>query len=292
MKKKATISDNVSEQLEVAAQEALEKMDPFQQLMNAGVEYEKEQQEEQPDKPKRKRRTKAEMEVVRQELPKEDESIWLRCSTPHHLVAIVEWDQDKDDDNVLPVKVEIPDSILVDDWDADTIGDYLSNTVGYCHKGFSVIWPERHENHDQFCQWEIEKAHYEGKENPDFDFRSYYQDGDKVYLVRHYPRLQTKELIYMRLRTIYARSMVGVVEKQYCQCAGYSDKDNIFYNKQDALDYFNSIKAKVQDEYNEETGKKKRKRKKATEEEDVTDSESYDSYEDESEDEDNEQAEV
>lgn len=282
MKKKATISDNVSEQLEVAAQEALEKMDPFQQLMNAGVEYEN-TKEENDEKPKRKRRTKAEMEAARQELPKEDESIWLRCSTPHHLVAIVEWDQDKDDDNVLPVKVEIPDSILIDDWNADTIGDYLSDAVGYCHKGFNVIWPERHENHDQFCEWEIEKAHYSAKENPDFDFRRFYQDGDKVYLVRHYPRLQTKELIYTRLRTIYARSMVGVVEKQYCQCIGYSDKDNIFYNKQDALDYFNSIKAKVQDEYNEETGKKKRKRKKPVEDEYITDSEPYD---DESEDED------
>ena len=48
-KKMSKVSDNVSEQLEIAAQEALEKMDPFQQLMNAGVEYEKEQQEEQPD---------------------------------------------------------------------------------------------------------------------------------------------------------------------------------------------------------------------------------------------------
>lgn len=263
MKNKATISDNVSEQLEIAAQEALEKMDPFQQLMNAGVEYEKEKQEEQPDKPKRKRRTKAEMKAARQELPKEDESIWLRCSTPHHLVAIVEWNQDKDDDNVLPTKIEIPDSILIGDWNADTIGDYLSDTVDYCHNGFSVIWPERHENHDQFCQWEIEKAHFEAKENPDFDFRSYYQDGDKVYLVRHYQRLQTKELVCVKLRTIYARSMVGVVDKQYCQCIGYSDKDNIFYNEKDALSYFDSINARVQNEDDEETGKKKRRRRKS-----------------------------
>ena len=268
MKKKATISNNVSEQLEAAAQEALDKIDPFQQLMNAGVEYEQ-TKKEQEDKPKRKRRTKAEIEEEKQKLPEEDESLWLRCSTPHHLIATVVWDQDKDDENKLPIKIEIPDSILVNDWDAETIGDYLSNTVGYCHKEFEVSWPERHENHEEFCQWEIEKAHYLSKENPDFDYRRFYQDGDFVYLVRHYPKLQIKELIYMRLRTIYARSMVGTVEKQYCQCVEYCDRDNVFYGKQEALDYFNSIKAKVADEYNEDTGKKKRKRKKKDIEEDV-----------------------
>lgn len=278
------VSDNVSEQLEIAAQEALEKMDPFQQLMNAGVEYEKEQQEEQPDKPKRKRRTKAEMQAAREEesQEKEDDSI-LKCNTSSHITATVVWDQDKDDTVELPKHVEIPDSILVGDYDMDTIADWLSNTVGYCHKSFTLSWP-RHENHDQFCEWEIEKAHLEGKAEPDFDFRRFYQQGDSVYLVRHYPSLKIKELIFMRLRTIYARSMVGVVEKQYCQCVGLTDKDNIFYGRQEALDYFNSIQAKVADEYNEETGKKKRKRKKVVEEdEDITDSESYD---DESEDED------
>jgi len=280
------VSDNVSEQLEMAAQEALEKMDPFQQLMNAGVEYEKEQQEEQSDKPKRKRRTKAEMQAAQEEEPqeKEDDSV-LKCDTSSHIIATVVWDQAKDDTTELPKYVEIPDSILVGDYDMDTVADWLSNTVGYCHKGFTLSWP-RHENHDQFCEWEIEKAHLEGKAEPDLDFRKFYQQGDRVYLVRYYSRSNTKELIFMKLRTIYARSMVGVVKKQYCQCVGLTDKDNIFYSRQEALNLFNSIKANVVDEYDEETGKKKRKRKKTVEEdEDITDSESYD---DESEDEDDE----
>ena len=285
-KKMSKVSDNVSEQLEIAAQEALEKMDPFQQLMNAGVEYEKEQQEEQPDKPKRKRRTKAEMQAAREEesQEKEDDSV-LKCNTSSHIMATVVWDQDKDDTVELPKYVEIPDNILVGDYDMDTIADWLSNTVGYCHKNFTLSWP-RHENHDQLCEWEIEKAHIEGKAEPDLDFRKLYRQGDRVYLVRHYSRSNTKELIFMKLRTIYARSMVGVVKKQYCQCVGLTDKDNIFYNRQEALKLFNSIKATVADEYDEETGKKKRKRKKAIEEdEDISDSETYD---DESEDEDDE----
>ncbi len=266
MRKKKTnsISNNVSEQLETAAQEALEQMNPFEQLMNAGVEYEKEQQEQE-DKPKRKRRTKAEIQA---EQEAKDDSL-LKCGEDSHIIATVEWDQDKDDDTVLPKRVEIPDSILVDDYNIDTVGEWLSNTVGYCHQGFSLSWPEHHDDRDQFCEWEIEKAHLEGKPDPDFDYRRFYQEGDKVYLVRYYATLKVKELIEMKIRTIYARSMVGVIDKQYCQCVDIQDRDNIFYNHKDALDCFNGIKAKTTDEYNEETGKKKRKRKKSESEEEV-----------------------
>ena len=267
---KKKISENVSEQLESIAQEALQQLNP----------------EEVEEKPKRKRRTKAEMAAAREEEERKSAEVAvLKCVGSSHITAkIVEWDKDKDDDTVLPMLVEIPDSILVDDYDIETVSDYISDASSYCHKGFELIWPEHHEDQDQFCQWEIEKAHLEGKSEPDFDFRLFYQKGDKVYLVRNYDTLKTKEIIYMTLRTIYARMMIGVVEKQYCQCVGFSDRDYVFYNKSDALDYFNSIQAKTVDEYNEETGKKKRKRKKAVDE-DITDSESYD---DESEDEDNE----
>ena len=185
------ISDSVSEQLENATQEALNKLDPFNQLMNAGVEYEKEQQEEQLDKPKRKRRTKAEMQAAREEA-----------------------------DNI---KSELP------------------------------------MNHEQFCEWEIEKAHLEGKEEPDFDYRKFYQEGDYIYLVRYYDLLKVKEIIYVKIRTIYARLMVGVVNEQYCQCIGITDRDNIFYNHQDALNHYNSIQASTMEEYNENNNKKKRK---------------------------------
>lgn len=264
--KSKKISEDVSVQLTDAAQEALQKIDPFNQLMNAGVEYEQE------EKPKRKRRTKAEMQAAEEEkktVKREEEPI-IQSMGPSHILATVEWDIDKDDDTVIPSKVAIPDDVLVDDYDIETVSDYLTKTTGYCHNGFTLSWPDSHENREQFCQWEIEKAHLEGKTEPDFDFRRFYQEGDRVYLVRYYDTLKTKDLIFMTIRTIYPRMMVGVVEKQYCQCVGMSDKDNIFYNKKDALDYFNSIQANVEAEYNEETGKKKRKRKaKVNDDEDM-----------------------
>lgn len=272
------VSNNVSEQLENAAQEALQQLDPFHQLMNAGVEYEQEQEEE---KPKRKRRTKAEIAEDNAKARNAEVAV-LKCNGTSHIIATVEWDQDKDDLTEIPTLVEIPDSILVNNYDVETISEYLSDISGYCHKGFYLSWPDHHDTHEEFCQWEIEKAHIDGKPEPDFDYRLFYQKGEKVYLVRHYDTLNTKEIIYMTLRTIYARMMVGVIDKQCCQCVDINDRDNIFYNRQDAMDYFNSIQANVADEYNEETGKKKRKRKK--QEENVDDEiEIEDTEEDEAE---------
>ena len=273
------ISDNVSEKLEDAMQEAIAKIDPFTELMNAGVEY-----EQNKEKPKRKRRTKEEMEQSSNQ--KDDGSI-LKCDTPSHIIATVEWEQDKDDDTVLPTKVEIPDSILVDEYDDETISDWLSNTVGYCHKGFSLSWPEHHETHEEFCQWEIEKAHINRKEDPNFDFRLLYTKGDKIYLVRHHKELKIKRLYALKLRTIYPRTMVGTEDKQGCQVIGMKEKDNIFINRQDAVDYFDTIKASVEIEQNEDTGKKKRKRSKVSDE-DFDVEETADVYEESESEEDNE----
>lgn len=267
------ISDAITEKLEEAIMQ-----EPFAELLQL------KKAEEEKEKPKRKRRTKEEMEQSSNQ--KDDGSI-LKCGTPSHIIATVEWEQDKDDDTVLPTKVEIPDSILIDDYDSETISDWLSNTVGYCHKGFSLSWPERHQTHDEFCQWEIEKAHLEGKEDPDFDFRLLYVKGDKIYLVRHHKELKIKRLYVLKLRTIYPRMMVGTEDKQCCQVIGMKEKDNIFINKKDATDYFNTIKANVEVEQNEETGKKKRKRSKSSEE-DIDVEETVDIYEESETEEDSE----
>ena len=280
------ISDSVSDQLENAAQEALEHMgvDPFTQLMNAGIEYEQDK-EEKADKPKRKRRTKAEMEAARQEdTPKVDDSI-LTTDKSSHIIAIVDWDQDKDDDNKLPTKVQIPDDILVGDYDMETVSDYLTNTVGYCHKGFEILFPSHHDSHEQFCQWEIEKAHLNGRPEPDFDYRNFYEKGSTVWFVRYHEKYKTKEIMKLYLRTIYPRMMVGCLDKGYCECIGIQEKDNIFFNQRDAMDFFNSLQGNPEDSYDENTGKKKRKRKsKDEDDEDVDDVNVYDEENDEEED--------
>ena len=164
------ISDKVSENLESAVEEALDTM---------GIEVDN-NKEEVEIKPKRKRRTKAEIQEEREAIErkqKELESRIIRCNENTHIIATVEWDSD--DQSNIPNKVEIPDSILKDDYDLDTISDWLSNTSGYCHKGFTLEWPNNHKSLEEFCQWEKEKAHIKGYEEPDFDFRDSYSAGEQ-----------------------------------------------------------------------------------------------------------------
>jgi hypothetical protein len=234
------ISDKVSENLESAVEEALDTM---------GIEVDN-NKEEIETKPKRKRRTKAEMQEEREAIErkqKELESKIIRCNEDTHIIATVEWDSD--DQSNIPNKVEIPDSILKDDYNLDTISNWLSNTSGYCHKGFTLEWPNNHKNLEEFCQWEKEKAHIKGYEEPDFDFRDSYSTGEKVFLVRVYDNYKEKEFIEMTLRTVYTRDMVGVVDKKYCQMVGFNERDNLFTNKQHARSFYNSISFTAKDSY-------------------------------------------
>lgn len=48
----------------------------------------------------------------------------------------IKWDVDyKEDLNVLPKEIAIPDNIR----DEDEISDYLSDMTRYCHKGFELF---------------------------------------------------------------------------------------------------------------------------------------------------------
>lgn len=130
-------------------------------------------------------------------------------------------------------------------------------------------WEKRNaNNHDEFCEWELQKTQLKGLPDPDFDYRQTYSKGDIVYYVKVTESLGEKELLKLSLRTIYPRMLIGVLEKGYCQCLGYNDQENIFVNYKDALDCFNAAKvsSKYGNEYDESTGKKKRKRKNVSEE--------------------------
>ena len=277
----ARVSKKVSERLEMAAEEVLQKIDS-----NNDDNTEKEVV-----KPKRHRRTKAEMQAAREaENATNDEedntvsnSNILKCKGKSHIVASVDWDIDKDDDTVLPRYVEIPDSILVGDYDSKTVSEYLTNLTGYCHKGFQLEWPTSYENFEEFCQWDIEKAHLKNLELPDFDFRNFYAKGDKVILIRYHEKLKSKSIYHLTLRTIYPRMLIGTEGKHCSQCIGVSERDSVFENQVEAMNYFNSIDAIVDEEYNEETGKKKRKHKKQEDDydEEVDTSESNEEDDDE-----------
>ena len=136
--------------------------------------------------------------------------------------------------------------------------------------------PERekqsHKDFEEFCEWEIQKAHYYNKPEPDFDFRNFYEKGQVVYYVRVFEKLGEKEIQKLTLRTVYPRMLIGCLEKGYCQCIGINSRDMVFETHKEALDCYRNIKviSKYGTEFDDETGKKKRKsRKKSVKETDI-----------------------
>ena len=122
-------------------------------------------------------------------------------------------------------------------------------------------WEKRRAvDHDEFCQWELEKAKLKGVPEPEFDFRNYYEKGQIVYFVLIMEALGEKEVKKLTLRTIYPRMIVGSEEKACCQCIGYNDRDQIFLTPRDANAYYKSIK--LTSKYASEESKSKRKSRK------------------------------
>lgn len=126
-------------------------------------------------------------------------------------------------------------------------------------------WEKRRAvDHDEFCQWELEKAKLKGLPEPEFDFRNHYEKGQIAYYVRVMPSLGEKEVVKVTLRTIYPRLMVGSEEKGCCHCIGYNDRDKVFLTPRDADIYYKSIK--VTSKYGSEEPKSRRKKNYSTDE--------------------------
>ena len=125
-------------------------------------------------------------------------------------------------------------------------------------------WEKRSaKDHDEFCEWELEKAKLKGLENPEFDFRNFYEKGQTIYYILILRGgINTKELKKLKIRTIYPRMLVCNEEKACCQCIGYSDKDLIFDTPKDADAIYKTIK--MTDEKELEKAQKKKKSRKGT----------------------------
>lgn len=98
----------------------------------------------------------------------------------------------------------------------------------------------RPQTFEEFCEWELQQAVEKGLPEPDFDFRNFYEKGQTVYFVRVLESYGTKEIINMKLRTIYPRMMVGATESG-CQCVGYKERDQVFFKHHEAETYSDSL---------------------------------------------------
>lgn len=94
---------------------------------------------------------------------------------------------------------------------------------------------------EEFCERELQQAVEKGLPEPDFDFRNFYEKGTTVNYVRVLESFGTKEIIIMKLRTIYPRMMVGATEAG-CFTVGYKERNQLFSKHQDAKAYADSLK--------------------------------------------------
>lgn len=111
--------------------------------------------------------------------------------------------------------------------------------------------------YEEFCEQELRKAAEEGYEDPEFDFRNFYEKGQTVYYVHVLKDFGEKEIIITKLRTIYPRMMVGATEA-CCQCIGYSDRDQVFLKKKDADAYYASLKLTPKYVFNESKSRRRK----------------------------------
>lgn len=96
--------------------------------------------------------------------------------------------------------------------------------------------------YEEFCEAQIKKAHEENLENPDYDFRNFYQRGDVIWFVRvNKQKWYGKVMRQLKVRTVYPRMMVTILESGEACCIGYPEKDQIFMYKTDAQNFFDSV---------------------------------------------------
>lgn len=136
---------------------------------------------------------------------------------------------------------------------AEIEADKLAATTEEPNSLFEEILPETEKdnrpewekrsavNHDEFCEWELQKAKLKNLPEPDFDFRAFYEKGCIRYFVRILPKLGEKQIHKLNLRTIYPRSIVGSEDKACCQCIGYAERNQIFDTYHEAKAFYDSV---------------------------------------------------
>lgn len=112
--------------------------------------------------------------------------------------------------------------------------------------------------YEQACERDLQNAVEKGLENPDFDFRNFYEKGQTVWFVQVFKTLGTKEMRKLYLRTIYPRLMVGSEEKAYCQCIGYDERNMIFLTQREAQSYYDSIEAESKKDSDKPNNRKRK----------------------------------
>jgi hypothetical protein len=138
-------------------------------------------------------------------------------------------------ENLLNVGVEILNQRKEEETISTSVEDNTKDNKPYEEaKGMS---------YEETCENDLKVAKEQNKEEPDFDFRNLYEKGDIVYyILKTETFVKRKELVKLKLRTIYPRMMVGVEDNNAgCHCIGFKQKDMVFINLIDANAYYDAL---------------------------------------------------
>lgn len=101
-------------------------------------------------------------------------------------------------------------------------------------------WPKTYE---EMCEYELRNAHEKNYPEPDFDFRTMFEKGQMKWFVRVLEPLGEKELLHIKIRTVYPRMLIATEEKTpICHCIGYNMRDQVFDTEYEAQSFFDTIK--------------------------------------------------
>ena len=86
---------------------------------------------------------------------------------------------------------------------------------------------------------------------PGFDFSKTYTKGQVIYYVNVNKIIGEKELMDLKIRTVYPKMLVCCTEKSYTQCIGPDSADFIFLSRYEAIDCYNNtiVQQKVFEKY-------------------------------------------
>lgn len=95
---------------------------------------------------------------------------------------------------------------------------------------------------DKIAEKEKQNAIDKNFPDPYFDFREYYSKGQEIYYAYINDFIGEKENIKLKIRTVYARTLIGYEENACCHMIGYKNKEQIFQTKSEAEAFLKTIK--------------------------------------------------
>ena len=92
----------------------------------------------------------------------------------------------------------------------------------------------------------IEKPKEKKKQKyPGFDFNDYYVVGQKIFYIRVLEKIGVKDLLELKIRTVYPDMIVACEKKGFARCIGPETQDMIFLDRHSAEKAFDNIAIKV-----------------------------------------------